>query len=294
MNFGLLKFCLEHSDDPSSLTKSQIDPNRDPKDYEFLLAALNNLESDMAKAYKLIEKLENSQDAFEIKACLEGLQYYCEDIDIAQGMLKKQGMELVLRFLNHADCEIRYLAAWVLASTLQSNVLAQSHAIKINAMESLLEVLKNEDNTNAAGKQLYALTSFLSENPLASQIFVGNCNGINVLHRYIVEQTQEAAIPLKSKAIWMLGKLVFNLPSAVSLICETSILQSLSKSLQDDQNITQIRKNIIALLHRLAKTPEGLPLLRNFFKDTKLVAIDESLCGEEELEEYKFLKASLQ
>jgi hypothetical protein len=51
MNFGLLKFCLEHSDDPGSLVNSQVDNTRDPKDYEFLLAALNNLESDMAKVF---------------------------------------------------------------------------------------------------------------------------------------------------------------------------------------------------------------------------------------------------
>jgi hypothetical protein len=49
MNFGLLKFCLEHSDDPQSITNSKIDENRDAKDYEFLLAALNDLESELQK-----------------------------------------------------------------------------------------------------------------------------------------------------------------------------------------------------------------------------------------------------
>lgn len=51
--FGLLKFCLEHSDDPQSIVNSQIDYNRDPKDYEFLLAALADLESELEKVCTL-------------------------------------------------------------------------------------------------------------------------------------------------------------------------------------------------------------------------------------------------
>jgi hypothetical protein len=126
-------------------------------------------------------------------------------------MLKKGGIELVLKFLNNDDCEIRFLAAWVLASTLQSNVLAQTYALKINALDLLVsialvclefanyqvEVVKKEDNTNAAGKQLYALTSFLSENPLSTHVFVENCHGIDVLTRYLLEVSKEDTIPLK-------------------------------------------------------------------------------------------------
>lgn len=49
LGFGLLKFCLEHSDDPQSIVNSQVDYNRDPKDYEFLIAALADLESELEK-----------------------------------------------------------------------------------------------------------------------------------------------------------------------------------------------------------------------------------------------------
>jgi hypothetical protein len=52
--------------------------------------------------------------------------------------LKKEGIETVLKFIDHEDCEVRYLSAWTLASILQSNVLTQTYALKINAMETLV------------------------------------------------------------------------------------------------------------------------------------------------------------
>jgi hypothetical protein len=59
--------------------------------------------------------------------------------------------------------------------------------------------------------------------------------------------------------------------------------------LVEDQNVSAIRKNVIALLYRLAKLPPALALLRSHFKDRNW-NLDESLCTEEELEEYSAIK----
>jgi len=142
--FGLLKFCLEHSDDPQAIVNSQVDSNRDPKDYEFLVAALSDLESELEKATKLLSRLRDApaDDIFEIKACLEGLQYFCEDLDVSQGIIKesRKGMELVMTFLSHANEEVRFIAAWVLASILQSNITTQTYGLQIGALEGLVIV----------------------------------------------------------------------------------------------------------------------------------------------------------
>jgi hypothetical protein len=58
-------------------------------------------------------------------------------------------------------------------------------------------VLKTENDTNTAGKQLYALSSILSENILSTHVFIQKCNGIEILGRYISEKTTEETIPLK-------------------------------------------------------------------------------------------------
>jgi hypothetical protein len=84
-----------------------------------------------------------------------------------------------------------------------------------------------------------------------------------------------------------LEKIVLNLPSSALAICDT--LETLSKALVDDEKVTAVRKNIISLFYRLSKAPAALPALRDHFKKHDLV-IDENLCSEEELAEYKFLK----
>ncbi len=83
-DFGLLKFCLEHSGG-SSLEEGKV-PNRDPADYQWLKEALNNLESDADRMKKLMELLTKEDSSLEDKAnYLEELQYLVEDIDNAKG-----------------------------------------------------------------------------------------------------------------------------------------------------------------------------------------------------------------
>lgn len=286
INFGLLKFCLEHADDPNALVNSQIDTNRDPKDYEFLVVALQNLESDLEKAYKLLTKLTETQDNFEIKAYLEGLQYFCEDLDVSQGIVKKQGIELVVSFINHEDEEIRYISAWVLASSLQSNPMTQNYALKINVLEKLVDAMLNENNVNTMGKQLYALSSFLSENFEVQKLFVENCSGVKLLNKYLPQKVTEEYVPVKAKAIWILSKLI-DVPSIQPLLVELETLKFLFKILEEDQNIVNIRKNTISFLTTLIHKPDLSPVLVNHFKENNLPNINESLCDENEIQQLR-------
>lgn len=84
---GLLRFCIEHSDDPVGMVHGEKKlPDRDPADYKWLMEALDNLEDDAAKARKLLATLKNPASTEEEKKfALEGIQYYVEDIDVAKG-----------------------------------------------------------------------------------------------------------------------------------------------------------------------------------------------------------------
>jgi len=293
--FGLLKFCLEHSDDPQSIVNSQIDYNRDPKDYEFLLTALADLESELEKATKLLTRLKDAQadDIFEIKACLEGLQYFCEDLDVSGGIIKesRKGMELIMTFISHANEEVRFMAAWVLASILQSNALTQNYGLHIGALEGLVIVMRDEQNISAMSKQLYALSSFLSENLIATQIFVDHLDGLYLLHRYIDlnEKTTEEYVPIKTKTLWILNKILTNDINYSSKFIEMGTLSHLSVILKEDQATPQILRNILTLIVALLKNER----IVNYFKENPLPQIDANLFSQDDLEHVEFIKSKL-
>jgi len=293
--FGLLKFCLEHTDDPQSIVNSQVDLNRDPKDYEFLLNALADLESELDKATKLLSRLRETKidDIFEIKACLEGLQYFCEDLDVSQGMINesRKGMELIMTFLSHPNEEVRFIAAWVLASILQSNPLTQNYGLHIGVLEGLVIVMRNEGNISTMSKQLYALSSFLSESLIATQIFVDHLDGITLLHKYIDlnEKATNENIPIKTKALWILNKILTNDITYTTKFIELGTLSHLIFILKEDQNTPQILRNVLTLIVALLKDERIL----NFFKENPLPAISENLCSEDDLENLKIIRDKL-
>lgn len=85
--FGLLRFCIEHSDDPANITNLDLNRfERNPEDYEWLIEALDNLESDSGKALKVIVKLSGGVSEDEMVDLLENLQYLVEDLDVAKGL----------------------------------------------------------------------------------------------------------------------------------------------------------------------------------------------------------------
>jgi len=98
---GLIRFCLEHGDNP----EAAVNPNRDPRDYEWLREALGNLESDYDKMKKIVSKLtelEGKEDEASIGrtiVSLEELQYYIEDIDNANELHKMGGLALIIRLV---------------------------------------------------------------------------------------------------------------------------------------------------------------------------------------------------
>lgn len=85
---GLLRFCIEHSDDPVGMVSGEHKlPERDPEDYVWLMKALEDLESDTEKMRKLLSTLKKPETTDEEKKfALEGIQYYVEDFDVSRGM----------------------------------------------------------------------------------------------------------------------------------------------------------------------------------------------------------------
>jgi len=256
-NFGLLKFCLEHSDDPAALTNTDLASfDRDPADYEFLMSALSNLESDFEKAKKLIDQLSVTDDIFTIKGCLEGLQYYCEDLDVSKSLIKTSGMETLLKYFDHSDASVRLITAWTLATMLMSNSTTQIYASKINILEKIVPVVVNESNDEVLCKQIYALSGFISQNPTAIQQFLSEFNGLQFSCNLI--KTHSPSSPVQVKALWFFDKLV-TLGMSTQLQIDSETFSKLILILNSENLQATIRKPLISVIfHLLHDPPESI------------------------------------
>lgn len=65
--------------------------------------------------------------------------------------------------------------------------------------------MKNERNISAMGKQLYALSSFLSESLIATKLFIEQYDGLTLLHRFIdlQEKATEEYVPIKVCSLYV-------------------------------------------------------------------------------------------
>lgn len=84
---GLLRFCIEHSDDPGNIANLDMSRfERDQNDYKWLIEALGDLESDAGKALRILESLrKGTLTEYELIEALETLQYLVEDLDVSKG-----------------------------------------------------------------------------------------------------------------------------------------------------------------------------------------------------------------
>jgi len=224
VGLGLLKFCLQHSD------ASPTDPalsGRDPADYEWLKAALGNLDSDVEKMKKLIKKLkeieeeegDRSQKDEKVALVLEGLQYFVEDLDLANVLVKIDGIAPVVNLLNHENAEVRHWAAWIVASLTHNNPTTQ-HTLtsQHNTLTLLCNAILKETNEKTKEKQLYALTAITSGNPPLMDQFVDSYDGIVLLASLM----KSLRFSVQFKTVWFLSKLLKNRLSQNKLLLQKS------------------------------------------------------------------------
>eukprot|EP01126_Amoeba_proteus_P023070 TRINITY_DN2322_c0_g1_i8.p1 TRINITY_DN2322_c0_g1~~TRINITY_DN2322_c0_g1_i8.p1 ORF type:complete len:201 (+),score=28.88 TRINITY_DN2322_c0_g1_i8:177-779(+) len=191
---GLLRFCIEHTDDPTQITNTDMSRfERDPADYVWLEKALNGLQNDAEKMKKLVQTLtEPGRLDNEIIYALEGIQYFVEDFDLANDLHKVKGFEPVVSLLTHANPQVRMWAAWIVASVTQNHAQTQQIALQKGVLDILLASIPTEPNLDTQNKLVYALSSLLSDKH-AIKSFVEK-DGIPKLVPLIVNGSQNTRV----------------------------------------------------------------------------------------------------
>lgn len=191
---GLIRFCLQHGDNP----EAAVNPNRDPRDYEWLREALGNLENDYDKMKKIVSKLtelEGKEDEASIgrmTVSLEELQYYIEDIDNANELNKMGGLALILRLLSNSKTpKIRMFCAWILTNLVQNNPKGQKDAAEQGAIALITKLLPTETDEETRVKLLSALSGFLSENKQGQQMFLSQASSYHLLKNALQKSAKE-------------------------------------------------------------------------------------------------------
>jgi hypothetical protein len=244
LGLGLLKFCLEHSD--GNVGDTNMDNyQRDPEDYKWLMEALNNLESDTQKMKKLVDSINSNITIQETKYALEGIQYFVEDLDLANDLIKVNGLGTIVKFINHEDPDIRYWTAWIIASLTQNNLNTQLALVKLDVLNLLCGAIQKETHDNTKDKQLYALSSLMSGNQSLMDHFVDDYNG----HNYLVSLTVSKIPSTQFKSLWFLYKLISNREITLKKVKENhQLIQNLIQVIQETQKQESRERAIHILL----------------------------------------------
>jgi len=224
IDFGLLKFCLAHSDAPNVTETDLSSYNRDPADYVWLREALNNLEGDASKVKKLLEKLTAADITIEnIKYALEGIQYYVEDVDVANAVLKFGILQVLSNFLTHPDSQIRMWSAWTVGTICHNNPTAQKIAMEINLLGALVGAFKSETEAEPQAKQITCISAILSQNIPGQNIFLEQYNGTQLLTD-LLDATEQS---IKTRAMWLVNNIMIESPATKDLFGNNNFIQKL-------------------------------------------------------------------
>ncbi|ELR22342.1 ARM repeat fold domain containing protein [Acanthamoeba castellanii str. Neff] len=251
---GLLRFCLEHSDG-GNLTETQL-PQRDEADYKWLRAALNDLQTDADRMKKLVEMLKSSESSETDKAtALEELQYLIEDLDNANDLYKIGGFEPVLALMNDKDsANLRYWAAWAVATAVQNNPSSQAQAMEKGALAQILLLLQNETEDRVLSKAVPALSGLIRDHPKAVEAFL-KANGLRLL-AYLLTSTKgdQLSAATKMKVVFLFAYLCRVVPLVRHAVREYSLIKPLADMVARSDSADLREKALACLLEATKDT----------------------------------------
>ncbi|GAM25785.1 hypothetical protein SAMD00019534_089600, partial [Acytostelium subglobosum LB1] len=155
---GLLKFCLTHTDSPN--LKETVLTDRDPKDYEWLRAAFDNLEDDAKKMTKINDILKNPESTPGQRcSSLDALEFFIEDIDNAGDYIKIGGVPILLDLIKGEDRDTRARATLCLSIITQNEESIQKYLNQLGVGDIILGLLSRETNALCREKFLSLLSA---------------------------------------------------------------------------------------------------------------------------------------
>lgn len=155
---SLLKWSVENTTNGEGQNQTPDAPRNGLN--EQALRALMGGPSDadlMKQAMTVIMHPEATEESRMI--AFDNFEQLVENIDNANNMEPLGLWTPLIRQLEHAEADMRRMAAWCVGTAVQNNVKAQERLLAINGIPILCHMAVNDQNPAARKKAIYALSS---------------------------------------------------------------------------------------------------------------------------------------
>eukprot|EP01133_Synstelium_polycarpum_P012006 gene12006-14035_t len=269
---GLLKFCLTHSDSPN--LKESLTIERDPKDYEWLRQAFDDLEDDAKRMKKLNEVFADAASTeTQLATALEKLEFFLEDLDNSGDYIKIGGIPLLIALMcDNASAEVRAKATNCLSILTQNEETIQNYFVSIGVLDRASKLLARETSPLCREKLLSLTSSVLgsevNRHPKETlELVLRLCSSFlsPTIDIFLPEQPDQA-IPITNtvsgmaKASFILGKIIQGGPAELKdLVREFGTIEALvslvrafnNSSTKSDTNTTIMVEKVESALLKL-------------------------------------------
>lgn len=208
---GLLNFCTqitarEDNTHPTEIT--EMDAERRAFLEEALTGMTVNVVKKMAEAVKILyseavtiadENVTEQEDAIEL------LSEYVEDLNYAMDLHKVGGFPALLRCLNSPHSSLRIGSANLIGEVCQNNLYCQENMLSLNPLQTLLQIVDSDDDTQARIKALFALSCLVRGYPAGESQFL-ELDGLS----YLMRAMQSGVEKLVVKSAFFLNSLIKN------------------------------------------------------------------------------------
>ncbi|KYQ92594.1 hypothetical protein DLAC_06586 [Tieghemostelium lacteum] len=288
---GLLKFCLTHTDSPNLKESKVVD--RDPKDYEWLRAAFDNLEDDAKRMKKILDLLNDDSKVKTIDQMvqsLEQLQFYIEDIDNSGDLIKIGGIPTLQRLMKSTQSPlIRAQASGCLTTICQNEENIQAYFKQLGLLDEAIALLNSEFVPACREKYLSLISSLFgyeikSIDAVKLEVITKlTCSFLSpTVDLTIDDQVHsiENSVTGMTKACFILRKIFIAYPKLLQVAPSLGIVQGLEDLLlafniseeKSDLQVVMVEK-VELLLLELLKNNEFNKDSRNIIKQSTILPI---------------------
>ncbi|KAI9143620.1 armadillo-type protein [Paraphysoderma sedebokerense] len=153
----------------------------DPKWIDIILGKPDSvrMKDCMAEIQDTSLQLEVREQAFD------ELELLVEQIDNASNMKVLKLWQPLIECTKYSEPSLRRFAVWVMGTCVQNNPEAQKQFIEARGIQTLIDLLKNENDDSVLSKVVYAVSGLLTHNPGALHDFNSH-NGLHLLSKSLV------------------------------------------------------------------------------------------------------------
>lgn len=275
---GLLQWSLAYSDGTSASTGRTL--NEEDKLWlervmkEAVTDEPARLNEIMLALTAVLDRTPNENDEEMIENSLEEIKSIVDQIDMAQVFSKFGGSKCLLRIINNDGIsnELKSIAASVIGTMAQNNILVQDILFKEGFIDVLLKTFATTDSALLSTKILFAVSCIIRGHAALETYFVGELADIT-LTRALASNHQ----PLVLRAVFLSNALLSSDSSSTARIDRLAGLLLPSVIGHINSSSVDLSENVAALLTTLLHTHAGWSLLTGTYG----VTVEEALMERE-------------